>query len=769
MCAMHLEATAPSSMEVPSWEHRVCGAATLFILVVSAAAALTCERDEDCTVSHQGLCAPIDASGGTGACVCGNTSWSPRLRACLSVERGASVTVNVTLLYAPSSASTALRFEAPPKWPAAWTCDAAQCRATERGAMYTTWRRDIIVAAAAAPLGTADEFVLPAAEVFVRCSSARRFLRVTSSGGSTQNDTLVQAWRHCATCTQWCGGGGVCASEADFSCNCTRGYIGARCNVPVASVNFASLAAKSTATAAEVATSAAIAATGALVTLLTASFPLYTLGRACAADGDCGVSEACWVNVSASYAALRVRRSCFCVTGTVPSDAAVGCVAYSGSADGSLIVYGATVALLPSATATARLLPVQAASDDGTQAGYIIFSNAAYTATTNTTTSVRETPSTVSAVIVGAMVTSTPVDTASSAYMRVTPALLACTDNATFATTLADRGISPLTWCQSCAVVCAGHANCGASETECMCASGFTGTHCDACKDTSLMAPECAQTYDACNAQRCSAHGVCLPGSVGNGCACHAGWAGANCSVRAGACGIHNCTGGRGQCSSTPGVCTCNSGWVGTDCGVSARECGAALCSARGNCTQDMRCLCDAGFSGASCEVPACANGGTAVTATTCTCPGGFTGDYCETNVCGAGTGAWNSTAGACSCYGVWRANDAGTIPVCSAHRCGQGEPLYVDSCLCYDLTHTYFIGALAALGENAVACAPRELGYTRAASYQARASPIPSDTASSTIRWAIPVALVAALLATGASVWLAERTGHRCCARFRK
>jgi hypothetical protein len=286
------------------------------------------------------------------------------------------------------------------------------------------------------------------------------------------------------------------------------------------------------------------------------------------------------------------------------------------------------------------------------------------------------------------------LDGATVAYLRVAPLLVRCAPG--YAALVARGGAAdPLTLCVDVARFCGPGGTLVVPNTTadayddstCACYAGFSGERCEQCTDPALMPPFCNATWSECARARCSGRGHCVEPSA---CACDAAWTGRSCSVQMAVCATLNCS-NFGVCTDTPGVCNCSaaSGYVGADCSIDARSCGRVLCSARGNCTSSMRCACDAGYTGAQCDRLVVYNGGVAHPVdpleSPAVCPAGFTGFRCETDVCGAnaGRGVWNADLGACVCVGVWAENTDGTLPVCSANRCGRGTPHGTWWCAC--------------------------------------------------------------------------------------
>lgn len=674
-----------------------------------------CTLDAECTQAHQGVCAAASAAGAQGVCVCGaGMSWHALLRACVRYEAGTPLTLpNATLGYG-TQGTGALRFAPDLRWPAAWTCDTAQCRATENGALYVTWRGDVI--AAAANETTNASYTLAPEDVWVRCADppAAAYVRASAAGASVPEQAGVAAWQHCATCAQWCGPQGHCdavasalrASRQDpalaaFVCACNPGWTGDRCDLTVAAAQQAGV------------TSAADVGAVNLTLMATHAFPAYDVARACTVDADCagGASERCYIDVAASRAARRLTRICFCAPGRVPTHgAAASC---SASVTQTVSLYG----LVGAATRPVSTGPTQTAAEAA--AGVTLTAEAWSAASTTLTGYLASTQTAAGDTALQPMFTpATGNQTAAmDATARANPALLACATGGGGGF-FAAGAVSALAWCGTCAQVCGAGADCtdaaagsAAADTgTCACVTTHTGTACAACAaGPEWIAPVCAETWTKCSALRCSNQGHCFyaSSSVANTtteprCACDDGWAGHACDTPAGACRAQNCS-SHGVCTAEDGVCECDADWVGTDCSVRARECGLALCAldgaAHGNCTADMRCVCDAGWTGPDCAQRWCGTHGglSAVVAYDvlgapllgCDCTaggvlGGWGGPTCEVDLCGAtiGHGAWDAAAGACVCYGVYAPNTS-AVPVCSLDRCGDGVPVTANACWC--------------------------------------------------------------------------------------
>lgn len=698
--------------------------------------ARTCTLDSECAATHQGVCAAanVGAPGRVGVCVCGaGQSWHTLLRACIPRDVGAAVDLgNATLAYGATSAGTA-RFAPDLRWPSAWSCDAAQCRATEYNATYVTWRRDVVLAAAADGTGALADvanWTLAPEDVWLRCAAppTAAYLRAAASDASDPAQAGVAAWRHCATCAQWCGANGRCDAVATaarsavvdpatsgFVCACSAGWSGDRCEVPTDALLAGNTDGGTGALGSD--------ASASMTFVARRAFPAYDLARACAVDADCaggGVTERCYIHVPESRRLGRLARVCFCAPGFVPlHGTTTGCVrsatqtiALFGSITTGDVRVGSTLSADGAALGAALVTPAWAAGSASSAPVGLLAT--AQTAAGDTVITPMLRPVNGAA---AAGAGTAGIDPLTAAYARANPYLLACAASTGGGYFIAGAGVDATRWCGTCATVCGTGALCdeaAAANTEradtgaCVCASAdVDGTACDACVDAARMPPACNQTWDACAAQRCSSRGACVT-AAGAGdatgasttCVCDDGWVGPACASMTGGCRLANCS-AHGTCTAVAGVCACDAGWVGADCSVRARECGVALCSAHGACTADMRCACDSGWAGASCERRWCgAHGGVSVVTGTdaatgapllgCDCTaggatGGWAGASCEVDVCGEslGRGAWDQATASCACAGVYAVN-ASALPRCSAHRCGEdGWPVRVDVCQC--------------------------------------------------------------------------------------
>ena len=133
--------------------------------------------------------------------------------------------------------------------------------------------------------------------------------------------------------------------------------------------------------------------------------------------------------------------------------------------------------------------------------------------------------------------------------------------------------------------VCGGHGACGAAG-RCVCHGNYSGAACTAC------AP--GHSGDACNA-------ACIHGlTVGRGCVCAFGWAGADCGRACDGGAVRPCS-GHGLCNAGAegsGACVCLLGYTGALCDELCPVSGGAPCSGHGACAGQGRCRCQNSTAG---------------------------------------------------------------------------------------------------------------------------------------------------------------------------
>ncbi len=231
---------------------------------------------------------------------------------------------------------------------------------------------------------------------------------------------------------------------------------------------------------------------------------------------------------------------------------------------------------------------------------------------------------------------------------------------------------------------------------ECLCDTGYTGSHCDQCEPGYHDEQGTCALNEYCAAESCSQHGQCTDTTGVIVCTCDAGYAGDRCEqcalfyhwnwdgsnlvcVLDEHCQANSCA-GHGTCSDDGGmvVCDCDMEYSGEfcescaagyqdndlnstcepDCNTSGLNCGShGTCDDSSGTTQ---CNCQTGYAGALCEVcdtgyqdndingicqPNCATSGLncgshgtcddSSGTTQCNCQTGYTGALCD--VCDTG------------------------------------------------------------------------------------------------------------------------------------
>ncbi|XP_037922140.1 protein crumbs isoform X2 [Hermetia illucens] len=233
----------------------------------------------------------------------------------------------------------------------------------------------------------------------------------------------------------------------------------------------------------------------------------------------------------------------------------------------------------------------------------------------------------------------------------------------------------------ACSSLCRNGATClgTVSNFTCVCASGFTGLHCEY--------PSASAFQEDCP---CMNGGSCLPNQT---CLCRPGFEGSRCE-RIEICSSANCPepmvcfGGACicpenmncdlPCHSSPcqnnGTCRnkgdnyeclCTEGWTGTNCEQDIDECASLPTCGNGICINNkgsFRCYCEPGYTGVRCDTDVdeclslpCKNGATCINKINdyeCTCLPGYTGkvcdidiDECATNPCSKGSTCIDSIA----------------------------------------------------------------------------------------------------------------------------
>ncbi len=684
----------------------------LLLLAVASVCAyhapsVPCTSDAVCEARHAGRCAHSVRGPAYSRCRC---PWGQRQRDLVSAACETESVPNVSTPYGGvivyGDALDGSRYEAVPQWPAVWSCDAWACRSqpsTDTHFVMDGYDLALRTFFAAPP------FPLSPLDVLVICGAGRRFfVNSFAPAASAAAGSLPTHDRHCMTCAEWCGVNGTCADPSTFACACAPGVGGARCDLvaldnavraasavvaigvytqPVvgsASVDLGgaalALATLGGSTAdvpvlasapvvAEALTEATPGATGDTI-----GTPAWDLvyessvlderhvaasssgsstawsGGACLADTDCLATQECVIDVAATLLGTAVVRVCVCAAGYVPVQNATAS-ALQCAASQVVAVFG---------------LRVDTYATRGTLTGpvgsvYIVRAETALNST-----------------VVGAQ--ALPFMPSTTRAVRVLPAFVKC---AAGATTRVSASTSPATWCADCAWRCNGRAE-TCDATTCNCTAPFGGPTCNACADASYLMPNCTRSHSNCSLEVCSGRGLCV--GEGGPCNCTAGWVAPSCALAPRACGAAQCT-GHGACLEDGTSCVCDAGWTGDTCAVRTAELQAVLCGAHGTLDPEtLACTCDTGWTGADCDLADCGAHGVRSDPTTCVCDAGWTDTRCRTSVCGVDTGALVN--GTCVCVGVFRANTAGTYPVCSRHVCGAGQPTSPVSCTC-DAGHT--------------------------------------------------------------------------------
>ncbi|MBU1070556.1 lamin tail domain-containing protein [Myxococcota bacterium] len=185
---------------------------------------------------------------------------------------------------------------------------------------------------------------------------------------------------------------------------------------------------------------------------------------------------------------------------------------------------------------------------------------------------------------------------------------------------------------------CNSHGTCAAvnDAPSCTCATGYTGTACDACDTANDFVASNATPgtciTDPCLSQTCSGHGTCsIDAADATVCACATGYTGALCAA---------CDTANDYIASTevPGTCIMN-------------PCPAVgACSGNGSClvvADAASCTCDTGFAGTLCASCDTANDYIASTEV----PGTCIIDPCLTETCsGHGTCGVDADLAECTC-----------------------------------------------------------------------------------------------------------------------
>lgn len=705
----------------------------LLVLLLAAVTVAThshlCLYDAECRLSHRGVCWRRHGST-VGTCACGpDQSYRVDLGACESPEENATEVELPDLYYYDTTGASVDRYDLTPRWPEIWTCDATRCVAADdpTRAVYAVAPPSALLQAAA------TGGVLSPSVVGLSCAQNYRFFESAFAPSRLLNaDNMPLHSSHCISCAEWCGEHGTCADERLYTCACSSGYTGRRCE---SSGRASVLDALAFATDFAPYIPPVYTPADAFAGILREAFPAYTTDRVCAGDEGCAAGERCWAHVATSLAHGRIARRCFCASGNVPVEgAASGCATADAVGLEPSVVFGMRLA----GRDTTGLL-IGNYTSDGLQFAYATLAN--------------------NATVVSAR--STDLTPRIRVTSRLEPIYILCSNATAQAPSLLTPS-DPAGWCDNCATTCngwgaGGGATTACDDTGCVCnATTHRGPLCATCVDASLLPPACNETAAACAARQCSApHGECVAG--GSGCACAAGWTGAACNVTAAACGELQCT-EHGVCD-TEGACVCNAGWAGVACDVPLSLCNLRLCNNHGTCVRGgTTCACESGnWTGHACETPRCDHGtlqlapivlpnGTVLVEDddaeetapadrlrVCVCAPGYSGPHCDAYACGTpGAGTYDADTQTCRCNGVL----AG--PTCAEHNCGAGYAFDAFSCVC-PASHTLSYSALPHCVVPLEAITPQALDTRRSE---------PSVTTRS-ILTALPVAAVAVIAVT--------------------
>ncbi|XP_055854363.1 protein crumbs isoform X1 [Episyrphus balteatus] len=238
-----------------------------------------------------------------------------------------------------------------------------------------------------------------------------------------------------------------------------------------------------------------------------------------------------------------------------------------------------------------------------------------------------------------------------------------CTGNASNSTCICASGYSGFN-CEfptsSDGCKCLNGGTCSLNGTHCYCPSGFDGDRCEKfepctpttcedpmmCSNNKCICPDnmkCA----VCSSNPCHNGGVCRDKDVNYECVCPEGWNGTQCDYDVDECqNLTIC--GHGICVNRPGSfkCYCEPGFTGLLCDSDVDECLSRPCKNGASCVNkvnDYECICPAGYTGKECDVniDECASNPCEIGSTcidmvnnfTCSCIPGMTGRLCDFDI----------------------------------------------------------------------------------------------------------------------------------------
>ena len=131
-------------------------------------------------------------------------------------------------------------------------------------------------------------------------------------------------------------------------------------------------------------------------------------------------------------------------------------------------------------------------------------------------------------------------------------------------------------------------------EYQCICPTGFTGSHCES-------------NIDDCAVNPCQNGGTCIDFVSDYKCYCNPGFVGTHCEENVNECSVNPCANG-GTCHDSVNdfVCACPPGYSGKDCSIEINECVTNPCMNNGFCVDklnDFECRCLPNYSGKNCNI----------------------------------------------------------------------------------------------------------------------------------------------------------------------